>query len=59
MVTFDSPVGRCERCGEMVLLDQTQRECATEHNCKKSPCPLQTEFAGREFKEHAGHPPRR
>ena len=47
---FDSPVAPCPVCGEMVLLDETQRECAREHGCHPdTPCPLQKCFAGIDF----------
>lgn len=42
MCTFDSPIGRCEVVGEMVLLDETQQECAREHRCPQGRnCPLE------------------
>lgn len=38
---FDSPISRCEVVQEMVLTDQTQAECATEHGCPPDQiCPL-------------------
>jgi hypothetical protein len=41
MCFIDSPIGRCERVREMVLLDQTQAECAAEHGCPPGrACPL-------------------
>lgn len=41
MCFFDSPVGRCEAVKEMVLLDETQMECAREHGCPPGfECPL-------------------
>lgn len=41
MTFIDSPIGRCERVREMVLLDQTQAQCAAEHGCAPGcPCPL-------------------
>lgn len=46
MCFFDSPVGRCEVIRELVLLDETQQECACEHGCGRSEdCPLQGWFA--------------
>lgn len=46
MCFFDSPVGRCEAIGEMVLLDETQAECACEHGCPPGfDCPLAGYFA--------------
>lgn len=47
---FDSPVEPCPVCGQMVLLDQTQVECAREHTCNPEiPCPLQKYFTGIDF----------
>lgn len=41
MSTFDSPIARCEAVHEMVLTDETQAECAREHNCPVDRvCPL-------------------
>ena len=46
MCFFDSPIGRCEAVKEMVLLDETQRECACEHGCPPGcQCPLEGCFA--------------
>ncbi len=46
MSFFDSPVGRCTRLQEMVLLDETQEECAHEHDCPAGTvCPLDRCFA--------------
>lgn len=46
MSTLDSPIGRCEAVKEMVLLDETQRECAAEHGCEPgTECPLEGCFA--------------
>ncbi|WP_324126947.1 hypothetical protein [Aromatoleum sp.] len=46
MSFFDSPVGRCEVVREMVLLDETQAECACEHDCAPGcDCPLKAYFA--------------
>ena len=48
MSFFDSPVGRCEAVREMVLLDETQQECAREHGCAPGcACPLVGYFAER------------
>ena len=48
MCTFDSPIGRCEVVCEMVLLDETEQECAREHQCPKGQaCPLAGQFAER------------
>jgi len=46
---FDSPIAPCPFCGEMVLLDQTQRECAAEHRCERRDCPLADCFTGHDF----------
>jgi len=46
MSIFDAPVGRCEAVREMVLLDETQRECAREHGCPPGrQCPLEGRFS--------------
>lgn len=46
MCFIDSPIGRCEAVKEMVLLDETQRECAREHACPPGrECPLEGCFA--------------
>lgn len=38
---IDSPIARCEAIGEIVLLDETQAECAREHHCPPArECPL-------------------
>jgi len=45
MSIFDSPIGRCEAVKEMVLLDETQSECAHEHGCPPGrQCPLDGYF---------------
>jgi hypothetical protein len=49
-VMFDSPFTYCPKCLEMILLDQTQRECAREHCCGKAECPLQACFCGVDFR---------
>ena len=47
---FDSPIDHCPVCGQMVLLDQTQVECAREHSCSADvSCPLQNYFTGIDF----------
>jgi hypothetical protein len=48
---FDSPFTYCPKCGEMVLLDQMQRECAAEHRCGDVKCPLADLFSGIDFEE--------
>ncbi len=46
MSFIDSPIGRCEAVKEMVLLDETQVECAREHQCPHGRiCPLDGCFA--------------
>ncbi|MCL2524804.1 MAG: hypothetical protein FWF20_02310 [Betaproteobacteria bacterium] len=46
MVTFDSPIARCDAVHEMVLTDETQAECAREHACPPGrTCPLCGYFA--------------
>ncbi len=47
---FDSPFDFCPKCGEMVLLDQTRRECAAEHRCGDAECPLEGCFTGFDFR---------
>ena len=47
---FDSPIEACPVCGQIVVLDQTQRECASEHHCsRKIECPLRQFFTGLDF----------
>lgn len=46
MTFIDSPIGRCEAVREMVLLDETQAECAREHECPPGrQCPLEGCFS--------------
>lgn len=41
MTCFDSPIARCEAINELVLTDETQSECALEHDCPPGRiCPL-------------------
>ena len=41
MSFFDSPIAPCEAVHEMVLTDETQAECAREHECPPGRvCPL-------------------
>ena len=48
MCFFDSPIGRCEAVRELVLLDETQQECAREHGCAPDfECPLRALFTSR------------
>lgn len=47
---FDSPFTLCPRRNEMVLLDQTLKECAREHRCRDTKhCPLARYFRGVDF----------
>lgn len=48
---FDSPFAYCPKCNQMVLLDQTQRECKGEHGCGKCECPLRNCFSGFDFQK--------
>lgn len=43
---FNSPLQYCPVCTQYVAIDQTQRECAQDHRCKESHCPLAHLFAG-------------
>lgn len=46
MSFIDTPISRCEAVREMVLTDQTQRQCALEHGCPPGRnCPLDGCFA--------------
>ena len=48
MCTFDAPIARCETMHQMVLLDETRKECACEHGCPPGQiCPLAADFARR------------
>jgi hypothetical protein len=41
MSFFDSPIARCEAVRQLVLTDETQAECAREHDCPPGfKCPL-------------------
>ena len=41
MSIFDAPIARCDAVREMVLTDETQCECAREHDCPPDrQCPL-------------------
>ena len=42
---FYSPFDVCHVCKQYVLLDQTKKECATEHDCRIETCPLEQFFA--------------
>lgn len=50
---FDSPFALCTTKNEMVLLDQTRKECAREHGCDDAceACPLQRYFTGLDFSQ--------
>lgn len=53
---FDSPIDYCPVCNEMVLLDQTRRECASEHHCASTvACPLERCFSGYDFSSPNKH----
>lgn len=46
MTFLDSPIARCEAAREMVLTDETQAQCAREHDCPPDRiCPLCGYFA--------------
>lgn len=56
MCTFDAPIARCEAMHQMVLLDETRKECACEHGCPPGQiCPLATSFA-RQSGLYEAHP---
>lgn len=61
MCFFDSPVARCEVMRELVLLDETQQECAHEHGCDRhQECPLAGCFAKKSgVYDPASLPPKR
>ena len=41
MSFFDAPLARCEAVRQLVLTDETQAECAREHDCPPGfKCPL-------------------
>ena len=43
---FDVHFAPCPAVGEMVITDQTQEQCAREHDCPPGrKCPLDGEFA--------------
>ncbi len=45
MSIFDAPIARCDAIHEMVLTDETQCECAREHECPPGRiCPLHGYF---------------
>lgn len=46
MSFLDSPIARCEAAQAMVLTDQTQVQCVSEHDCPADRvCPLEGCFA--------------
>lgn len=46
MSFFDAPISPCKAVHEMVLTDQTQMQCAREHDCPPGRnCPLEGCFA--------------
>lgn len=46
MSVFDAPIARCTAVHEMVLTDETQAQCAGEHECPPGrECPLQGYFS--------------
>lgn len=46
MSVFDAPIARCNAVHEMVLTDETQAQCAAEHECPPGrDCPLQGYFS--------------
>ena len=59
MSIFDSPIARCDAVREMVLTDETQAECAREHECPADRvCPLCGYFVeSRETAERENTPP--
>jgi len=62
MCTFDAPIARCETMHQMVLLDETRRECACEHGCPPGQaCPLAACFARQSglYRNAPRDPPRR
>lgn len=60
MCFFDSPIGRCEAVRELVLLDETQQECACEHGCAAgADCPLKGWFTEQSGVSDAASVPRR
>lgn len=44
---FNSPLHFCPVCKQHVALDQSKRECATEHGCEAQ-CPLAHVFSGQD-----------
>lgn len=55
MSFFDSPVARCELARELVLTDETQAECAREHDCPPGRiCPLCNYFVQESDRDRDG-----
>lgn len=52
---FNSPLQYCKVIEEYVALDQTQRQCALEHNCGVGPwCPLEAWFQRDDIRDKQG-----
>jgi len=56
---FASPFEYCPHCGQCVLLDQTQPQCAAEQQCKILLCPFDKYFTGKEMESASAGPRRR
>jgi len=41
---FNSPLNYCTKCKQYVELDQSKEECAAQHACGRSDCPLVNAF---------------
>jgi len=55
IIMFNSPLHHCPACRQYVALDQSQRECASEHGCSpEQPCPLAHLFSVRDSAAAAG-----
>jgi hypothetical protein len=51
---FNSPLHYCPACRQYVALDQSRRECASEHGCSPEQlCPMAHLFSARERAEGA------
>jgi hypothetical protein len=52
MCTFDAPISRCETMRTVVVTDQTQAQCAREHDCPPgTACPLCGCFSGADWRD--------
>ena len=52
MCTFDAPISRCEAMRTLVVTDQTQTQCAREHECPPGmACPLCGCFSGEDWRD--------